>query len=323
MRAVQLAAYGPAENLKIVDAPVPEPAEDEVLIKVEAAGVIFADTQMRRADYVNLPASLPFVPGREVAGTVEKVGAAVAHIRPGMRVTADMHTGGYAEYAAAPAKRVVHLPDRASFLQGVVYHVNLRIAYLNYYVYGQVQPNETILVHAAAGGIGTLITQIARRRANNVVIALSSSEEKLEYCRANGADYGVNYKQTDYVEEVLRITGGRGVDVSLNSVGGPTLAKDPLVIRPRGRWTIYGYAAWKGVIDPYEVIMPKSLTLVINSVYTVREREEYRQATDFLVNWLETEELISVSRTFPLEDVVAAHHWIEEQHSHGKIALVM
>lgn len=338
MRAVQLDQYGPAENFRIVDVPIPEPAEDEILIKVEAASVIFADSLMRRGVYLNPPPSMPFVPGREVAGIVEKVGenskylkpdiwektgARVTSIKAGMGVMARMHTGGYAEYATASLRNVIYLPDRVSFLQGLVYNSSLRIAYLAYYTFGQIQPYDTLLLHAPAGGIGTLITQIAKRRGSNVIIALSSSEEKLKYCSANGADYAVNYRTRDYVEEVLRITGGKGVHVSLNSVGGPTLKTDPKVIRPMGRWVIYGAAAGRGLIDIYETILPKSLTLSIFSVYTVLEREEYRQATNFLEHWLNTEKLISVSKTFSLEEVIAAHHWIDDQSSMGKIALLV
>jgi len=321
MKAIELREFGPAENFRVVEAPIPEPAVDEVLIEAEAAGIIFADTQMRRGDYVNLP-SLPFVPGREVAGTIKKVGDQVTTFDEGERVVAHMHTGGYAEYAAASAEKVLRLSDRVSFLEGLVYHINLRIAYLCYYTFGKIERDATILLHAAAGGIGTLITQIAKRRGNNTIIALVSSDEKLEYCLENGADYAINYTATDYVEEVLRITDGQGADVSLNSVGGSTLRTDPEAIRPLGRWVIYGYAAGKDFIDPYEVIMPKSLTVSIFSVYTVREGEEYRQATEFMNEWLQTEELISVTRTFPLDEVIAAHHWIEGQHSIGKIALL-
>jgi NADPH2:quinone reductase len=338
MRAVQLKAYGPAENLKIVDVPVPDPGEQEILIKVAAASVIFPDSLMRRGVYLNPPASLPFIPGREVVGVVEKVGAKATkagcnlaekvgarttNIKEGMRVMARIHTGGYAEYATASLKNVLVVPDRVSSLQALVYNINLRIAYLCYYTFGQIQPCDTILLHAAAGGIGSLITQIAKRRAHNVIIALSSSDEKLEFCLEQGADYGINYSRMDYVEEVLRLTGGRGVDVSLNSVAGPTLKRDPHVIRSLGRLVIYGSAAGESLIDPYEVILPRSLTVSAFSVYTVLERDEYRRATDFLVNWLHTEELISVTKTFPLEDAVAAHRWIDEKRSKGKIALVM
>lgn len=217
---------------------------------------------------------------------------------------------------------LVCLPDRVSFLQGLVYHMYLRIAYVLYHTAGKIQPGETILLHTAAGGLGTLITQIAKKR-GNVVIALSSSDEKLEYCRTNGADYLINYTRCDYVEEVLRITGGKGVDVSLNGAGGPTLETDPVAIRTLGRWVIFGYAAGKGRIDPYDEIFRKSLTTTLFTIYTVLEREEFRQATDFLMHWLHTQELMSVTKTFRFEDVAAAHREIEEKRIVGKIALLV
>jgi len=322
MRAVLLEKFGPAENLKIVNLPIPEPAEDEVLIKVQVAGIVFADTQMRRGDYVQIP-PLPFVPGREVSGSIEEVGLEVRGLKTGMRVMAFIARGGYAEYALAKAKDVIALPDHIDHLEGIVYLVNLRIAFLNYFIFGKTQPDEAILIHAGAGGVGTLLTQIAKRRANNTVITLCSTDEKAAYCKANGADHSINYKKRNYVEEVLALTDGLGVDISFNSVGGPTFGTDPLAIRPLGRWMIYGYAAGKDLIDPYEAIMPKSLALSIHSVYTVRDREEYRQATDFLLDWLEKEKLDSVSKTFKLEEIVQAHHWIENQHSIGKIAIMM
>lgn len=321
MRAVQIKSFGSTANFRVVDLPLPDPGEGEVLIRVGAAGIVFADTQMRRGDYVNLPA-LPFTPGREVAGIIEKVGPGVTTVQPGCRVMADMHTGGYAEFAKAAVRDLVRLPDSASYLQGIVYLVNLRIAYLYFYTFGKVEAGEVILLHAAAGGIGTLVTQIAKRRgSNNVVIALASSDEKLEYCRAAGADYCINTLTADYVDEVLRITGGKGVDVSMNSVAGATLQTDPLAIRPRGRWLINGYAGGRSLIDP-NAIMPKSLNLSIFSVYTVRNDEEFRKATTFLEEWLSTERLDSCTRSFPLEAVEDAHRWIEERHSYGKIALV-
>ena len=321
MKAVQLNETGPVENLKIVDVPVPTPAEEEVLIKVEASGIIYPDSMMRRGvAAISIP--LPFIPGREVAGVVEQVGSNVKSIKPGMRVTASMLTGGYAEYAVASSTEVLCLPDRVSYLQGIVYHINLRIAYCVYYIFGQVQPNDTILVHAAAGGIGTLLLHIAKRRGNNVVIALSSSNEKLEYCRANGADHLINYKESDYVKEVLRITKDQGVDVSLNSVGGPTLETDPDAIKPTGRWAIYGHAAGQGLIDPYKHIL-KSLTINVSSIYTYVFREEFQQAGKFVEEWLQNEELISATKTFRLEDVQEAHRMMDEQRVMGKIALVM
>jgi NADPH2:quinone reductase len=240
-----------------------------------------------------------------------------------MRVMGEMHTGGYAEFAKTSEHQVLVLPDGASDLQGLVYFANLRVAYMVYYVFGKVQPQDTILVHAASGGIGSLITQIAKRRNSNVVIALGETDEKLEFCRANGADYTINTERADYVQEVLKVTNGAGVDVSLNSIGGPTLETDPYAIKPTGRWVIYGYAGGKGLIDPYKHAL-RSLSITACSIYTYALREEWRQAMEFLENWLNTEkDLLSVTRTFPIDEVIKAHHWIEDQHSVGKIALVM
>jgi NADPH2:quinone reductase len=156
-----------------------------------------------------------------------------------------------------------------------------------------------------------------------VVIALSSSPEKIVYCLKNGADYGVNYKTSNYIDEVLQITGGKGVDVSLNSVAGPTLETDPYAIKTLGRWVLYGGAAGYGKIDQFAAVTPKSQTVSFFSVYTVREREEYRQATDFMLHWLHTEELHSVHKTFALDDIAEAHRCIDTQQSMGKIAIIM
>jgi NADPH2:quinone reductase len=321
MRAVLLKEFGAAANYELHDIPVPEPKDNQILIKVGVAGIVFSDTQVRKGNYVSI-ATLPLVPGREVAGTVEKVGPEVRRIGVGMRVSAYLLAGGYAEYAIADEDSAIILPDRVTWEQAIVHHINLRIAYLFFFTFGKVQPGETILLHAAAGGVGTLLARIAKRRgSDNTVIALSSSDEKLAHCRAVGADYCINYHKSDYVEEVLSITGGKGVDVSMNSVGGKTLETDYLVIRPRGRWLINGYAGGKGLIDPYAFIL-KSLTLSIFSVYTVQNDEDYLLATQFLEEWLRSEKLEGCSKIFRLEDVVQAHEWIEGQHSIGKIGLI-
>ena len=320
MKAVVLRELGPAGNLEVGEMPIPEPADDEVLVKVEVAGVIYADTMLRRGDYPLVP-PLPFVPGREIAGTVELVGANVTGLEPGARVTADMPNGGYAEYAAAKASTAIPIPDHVTFEQAVVHHFNLPVAYLAYYVFGEIQPDETILVHSAAGGIGSLFVQIAKRRANNVVIGLVSTEEKVEKCLANGADHAINTKRADYVAEVQRLTEGRGVDLSFNNVAGPTLRTDPHVIRTRGRWLI---SSWAGGKEPLDLtgIMLKSFTLRPFSLYSVWAGPEFQQATAFVREWLATEQLDTPGRTFAFEDAATAHMWMEERQSFGKVALV-
>ncbi len=321
MKAIQLNGLGSVEHLSVVEVPTPEVGEDEVLIKNKYAGIMYADIMQRKGGYLFQP-PLPFIPGKEVSGVVEKVGSDVKDIAPGMRVMTTVLLGGYAEYVKAFERDIIVLPDNVSFGQGLVYLVNLPVAYLAYAVFGNVQPGETILLHAAAGGVGTMITQIARRKGQNTVIALSSSDEKLAYCKKNGADHGVNYKTIDYREAVLKLTNGQGVDICFNSVSGSTLQTDPLCIKYRGRWVIYGYSGGAGTIDPLgENIITKSLNITSFTTYSVFGTEDQINMYQFLHKWLATENLESPTKTFIMDDIGAAHTWMESQRSFGKIVL--
>ncbi len=321
MKAVHLIRLGSSENFEIVDVPKPVLSENEVLIRAKAVGVMYADVMQRKGEYLLQP-PLPFIPGKEVSGIVEEVGSRVKNIKPGMRVMTLILIGGYAEYVKTFEHDVVVLPDRASFQQGLVYLANLPVSYLAYYVFGNVQPGDAILLHAAAGGIGTLITQIARRRGRNTLIALSSSDEKLEYCRKNGADHCINYRATDYTEAVLDLTHGQGVDIAFNSVSGSTLQTDPRCIKKRGRWIIYGSSGGMGTINPSEAeLITKSLTIVPFSTYSVLGTDVQNEMLQFLDEWLATERLESPTKVFRLEDVGEAHTWIESQNSCGKVVL--
>jgi NADPH2:quinone reductase len=253
MKAAYIHEYGASTNFRIEEVDKPAINPNEVLVKVEAAGVIFSDVVERRGAYGDPHPPFPYALGWEVAGTVEKVGRDVTEFELGQRVVGTFSHGGYAEYAAVPARSVRHIPTRCSFTQALVYLVNLPVAYVHYYTFGQVQPGETILVHAASGGVGSMITQLAKRRGErNTVIALASTDEKLEFCKAMGADHLINYRKVDYVDAVKKLTDNRGVDVVCNSVGGSTLASDPKLIKPlTGRWLLTGAAAGLGTVDPY------------------------------------------------------------------------
>lgn len=319
MKAVRVYEFGPVENLVVEDIPKPAPGPNEVLIKVRAAGIVFGDVLTRMGTDPKLPEVMPYTPGMEVAGVVEQVGSDVTTVAIGARVMAFVPEGGYAEYAVAPTALMTPLPDAVSFADSLVYLINMPVAHLVYHAFGAIQPGQTILLHAASGGVGTLLTQIAKRH-DNTIIALAGSDEKADYCRSVGADHAINYKTSNYVEEVLRITKGEGVDVSLNSVAGPTLATDPEAIRTRGRWAIYGYAAGQGTIDPFAHFL-KALTINISAAYAYMGQPAFAQAQGFMRQWLTTEPLLSPSRTFRLEDAQEAHRWIESQASHGKIVL--
>jgi NADPH2:quinone reductase len=323
MKAAQITEYGPSSNFKVVDVDVPTINSREVLVKVEAAGIIFADVLQRRGAYGPARRPFPFAMGIEVAGTVQKIGAEVTGFEIGNRVAGTLAFGGYAEYAAVPAKTLRVIPGRVSFEQALVYLVNLPAAYIHYSTFGNLQPGETILVHAASGGVGSLITQVAKRKGkNNTVIALASSDEKIAFCKQNGADYAINYTKENYVEAVKKITDNQGADVVCNSVGGETLKTDPRVVkRLTGRWLISGAAAGRAMIDPYSFLY-ESITMRAFSIHTLENTEEHKKAFRFLDDWLRTEELIEPGHVFKLDDVAKAHDLIEQQRSWGKVILV-
>jgi len=296
-------------------------SENEVLVRTKAVGVMYADIMQRKGEYLLQP-PLPFIPGKEVSGIVEEVGSKVKNIKPGMRVMTLILISGYAEYVKTFERDVIVLPDRASFQQGLVYLANLPVSYLAYYVFGNVQPGDAILLHAAAGGIGTMITQIAKRRGQNTLIALSSSDEKLEYCKKNGADHCINYRTTDYTRAVLELTDGQGVDIAFNSVSGSTFQTDPRCIKKRGRWIIYGSSGGLGTINPSEAeLITKALTIIPFSTYSVLGTDVENEMFKFRDDWLATERLESPTKVFRLEDVGEAHTWIESQNSFGKVVL--
>lgn len=322
MRAAHVNAYGPDSKFEIVEIDKPKIKPNEVLVKVEASGIIYADVLDIRGLHGHHPGvTFPYVMGWEVAGTVDKVGAEVSGFTVGQRVAGTMTYGGFAEYATVAVSALRAIPARCSYQQALVYLINLPVAYLHYTTYGQVQPGETILVHGAAGGVGSMLTQLAKRK-GNTVIALASSDEKLEFCKQLGADHTINYRTTDYVEAVKQITDNRGVDVVFNGVAGPTLATDPKVIkRLTGRWVIIGRAAGLGMINPWQFIM-NSITVRACSVMTLDGTEDQKASRRFLDEWLRTEPLIEPGHVFKLEDINSAFDLLYSQASHGKVVLV-
>jgi NADPH2:quinone reductase len=321
MRAAYINEYGPGSKFEIREVDKPTIKAREVLVKVEAAGIIFSDVLDKRGWHGPPSVPFPYVPGWEVAGTVEKVGTEVTDFHVGQRVAGTFTHGGYAEYAAVAANALREIPARASFEQALVYLINLPVAYLHYTTFGQVQPGETILVHGGAGGVGSMLTQLAKRK-GSTVIAVAGSDEKLEFCKAMGADHTINYRKTDYVEAARKITDNRGVDVVFNGVGGNTLATDPKVIKAlTGRWVLIGCAAGPGTIDPYSFIY-NSITLRSCSVLTLEGTEDQRASRRFLDEWLRSEPLIDPAHVFKLDDINAAFDLLDQQQSHGKIVLV-
>lgn len=328
MKAVFLDDYGSVDHFRLGDAPKPSPGKGEVLIKVHYAGLRWGDIMQRNG----LPRRVrtpPYVPGQEASGVIESVGEGVTQLAPGMRVAAFPLDGAYAEYLSVAQDRVSVVPEHVALDSVLAYPVNLRTAYFLVYVWGKVQPEETVLLHAAAGGVGLLALQIMKRKLNNVkVIALAGSDEKIALCLANGADHAINYKKENYVDAVNRIAGEKpkglnigppigGVHVAFNGVSGPTLATDLAVIRKRGRWVIYGYAGGRATIDTsgygYD-----GITIMPFSSLAWSGTPEYEASNMFVKKWLATEPLINPT-VHKLDEVKEVQRAMEQGKTIGKV----
>src|SRR5215510_7498726 len=272
MKAIQVKKVGGPEALELVELPVPEPKADEAVVKVQASGVNFVDVYYREGRY---KAEVPFVAGQEGAGEVVAVGAEVKNVKVGDRVAWTMLLGTYAEYAAAAADRLVKIPDgvdyrqaAAAMLQGMTAH------YLLYDTY-PLKKGETTLIHAAAGGVGLLLVQMARNIGAHV-IGTVSTEEKAQLARGAGADEIILYTQVDFEAETKRLTGGKGVEVVYDSVGKTTFEKGLNVLRPRGMMALFGGSSGPApAFDPILLMQKGSLFLTRPTLnhYTVTREE--------------------------------------------------
>jgi NADPH:quinone reductase len=330
MRAVLLNDYGSSEQLVLADVPPPaEPRPGEVLVKVAYGGLRWGDI-MQRNGFPSRARPTPFIAGQEAAGVIQSVGAGVTAFRPGMRVVALPQQGAWAEYVSVPEARLHALPDRVTLAQALAYPVNLLTAYYAVLQWAKVQPGERVLLHAAAGGVGLLALQIMKRRLQDVtVVALLGSPRKRACALDHGADHVIDYKQTDYVQEINRLFGpkatgfatggerGGGVDVSLNGVSGKTLDTDPQVIRKRGRWLIYGWAGGRGRLDT-AAFGYDGITVMPFSSIAWMGTPEHRAGLQFVRDWLEREPLLEPS-IYPLSDASKATSAMERGETMGKV----
>jgi NADPH:quinone reductase-like Zn-dependent oxidoreductase len=237
MRAVVLTGHGGPEALQVQERPDPPVGPGEVRIQVAAAGINFADTMARVGLYPDAPKP-PCVLGYEVAGTVESVGKGVSGHAVGDRVLAGCRFGGQAELVTVPAGQAQALPERISFEQGAAFPVNYGTAHAGLIVMGGLREGDRVLIHAAAGGVGISATQIARNAGAEIFGTASAS--KHDAIRAQGVDHAIDYRTRDFAEEVLRLTGGEGIDVAFDALGPTSFRKDYRILRPGGRLIMYG-----------------------------------------------------------------------------------
>jgi NADPH:quinone reductase len=320
MKIVRMYEQGPPEVLKYEEAPQPQPREGEVLVELKAIGVNFTDVYTRSGTY---PAKLPAVLGVEGAGVVSTLGSGVTSVKAGDPVAYTNVLGAYAEYAAVPATRLVKIPQglnpqtaAAVLLQGMTAHYLVNDTF-------PLKHRDTILVHAAAGGVGQLIVQMAKQMGARV-IATTSSEEKTKIAREAGADYVIDYTQQDFEEEVKGITNGRGVDVVYDSVGKTTFEKSLKCLRPRGYLVLFGQSS--GIVPPVSpsVLQRGSLFLTrpMLSDYTATREDLERRATSVFDMVLSGKLRVSVFKTLPLSQASEAHRMLEGRNSTGKVLLV-
>lgn len=320
MRAVRVHAPGGADALRVEDVPVPRPGPGEALVRVEAAGVNFIDVYKRTGLY---PVPLPATLGEEGAGTVVGVGDGVDVVRAGDRVAWASVLGSYAEYAVVPAAKLVPLPDAVTARQGAALMLQGMTAhYLATSTY-PLRAGDRCLVHAAAGGVGLLLVQIARMRGAHV-IGTAGSDEKAELARAAGADEVIVYARDDFAAEVRRRTDGAGVQVVYDSVGESTFLRGLDVLAPRGMMVLFGQSSGPvAPVDPQLLNRKGSLFLTRPTLgHYVATRDELLQRARELFGWVGGGALaLRIGAEYPLAEAAAAHRALEGRRTTGKVLL--
>jgi NADPH2:quinone reductase len=320
MQAIQVSQTGGPEVLTAVDLPVPSPKPNEALVNIKAAGINFIDVYFREGRY---PTPVPFVDGQEAAGVVTEVGSDVTTLQPGDRVAYSSTLGSYAEYAAVPASRLVKIPDELDFgqaaaamLQGMTAH------YLVYSSY-PLKKGETALIHAAAGGVGLLLVQMAKKIGARV-IATAGTQEKAQLARDAGADECIVYTEADFEVETKRLTDGAGVHVVYDGVGKATFDQDLNVLRPRGYLVLFGGSS--GAVPPFDLIkLSQKGSLFITrptlAHYTATREELEWRANDVLQAIARGELKLRIHKVYPLAEAEQAHRDLEGRKTTGKLLL--
>jgi NADPH2:quinone reductase len=326
MRAIKLFEVGDADRLTLVDVPVPVPAPGQLLVRVEAAGVTFAET-VARAGRGFMELALPIVYGSEIAGTVVSLGTDTDEPPIGTRVAALLWTqGGYAEFAVADPRYAFPLPDSVSSTEAVTLLSQGLAAYFMLYEAIKIRQAETVLVHSAAGGVGGIIVQLARLLGATTVIGTASTDAKRKYVRDLGADVVIDSKSADWPSQVLEATGGKGASLIFESLGGEEGRRNLQCLAPHGRMVIYGFASGELFpINPEEFLqlMFKNQSITGFSVFDwIGDAVVVRAAVEALIGLVASGQLKLATVEFPLEEAAAAHRALEERGVVGKVVLV-
>jgi NADPH2:quinone reductase len=321
MKAIVVSQTGGPEVLEYKDVPKPELKANEALVEVKAIGLNFIDVYFREGRY---PSKLPFTPGQEASGIVREVGADVKNVKSGDRVAYSGQQGSYAEFTSVAADRLVKVPDSISFeqaaalmLQGMTAHYLVKSTY-------PVKAGETALIHAAAGGVGQLLVQMAKN-IGATVIATAGTNEKMEIAKHRGADHVINYATQDFEAETKRLTSGKGVHVVYDGVGKATFDKGLDTLRPRGYMVLFGGSS--GAVPPFDLIkLSQKGSLFITRPtlgHYIATREELEWRAGEVMEWVGSGKLeISIGHTYKLSEAAKAHQDLEARRTTGKVLLI-
>lgn len=322
MKAIQFSKYGGPEVLEYIDIEKPKPADHEVLISVQTVGVNYADTARRQGQYV-VPTELPFIPGAEIAGIVTEVGDKVTMIQPGARVVSLIESGGYADYALANEEMVMELPDSTDFYQAAALPLQGLSAYHILKTMGRIMPGETVLIHAAAGGVGTLAIQLAKLFGAGKVIATASSHEKLQLAKSMGADVLIDYTKDGWGKEVLQATNGLGVNLGLEMVGGDNFIHTLKCLAPMGRIVVYGNASSEPYqFDPTRLMRRNQSVIGFFLPQIMRNQDLLRSSMTELYTYVAAGKLkLTIGDVFSLDQAAEVHEAMQSRKTKGKLIL--
>ncbi len=323
MKAIRINETGGPEVMHLEEIETPTPGEGEVLLKVAAAGVNYADLAQRQGAYLTRTRT-PMTLGVEVAGTVAALGPGVSIPAEGSRVIAFVD-GGYAEYAVAPATTVIPIPPNFDFTQAAAFPVQGLTAYQLLRESARIQPGESVLVHAAAGGVGTLAVQLAKLMGAGIVVGTASNSSKLDLIHRLGADIAINYTEAGWVEQVKNAAKGQGADIILEMVGGEIAEQSLQCLAPFGRMVVYGAASGKIVQFSGIQLMYKNQAIIGYWLTSqMRRADRIAMAAMELMQFLASGKLqIIVGQTFPLAEAAQAHQTIAERKTMGKVVLLV
>ncbi|WP_160722123.1 quinone oxidoreductase family protein [Bacillus sp. USDA818B3_A] len=322
MRAIQLKEYGGPEVLNLVELEKPVPKGHEVLIEIKAIGVNYADTARREGKYV-VKTPLPFIPGAEIAGVVAEVGDQVTKIKLGTRIVTLIESGGYADFALADERAVIPIPEQLDFHTAAALPLQGLSAYHILKTMGRLEKGESVLIHAAAGGVGTIAVQLAKLMGAGKVIATASSEEKLLLAKEMGADVLINYTEPDWDRQVLDATSGRGVNVALEMAGGEVFNKTVKCLATFGRLVIFGAASGEQSRFYPSTLMARNQSVIGFFLPQIMRKPDLLQPSlEELFAYLRQGKLkLTIGGVFPLQEAANVHTLLQSRKTHGKLIL--